>query len=375
MCEVLKSNFEEIYPEIEDSIKRSSFIAIDLEFTGLHFEDGCNNNMFDDGAERYSKLKKNCQNFTISQIGLAVFRHDTTNSCYTANVFNVFVFPQSCASLDERFSCQASSLKFLCQYEFDFNKFIYDGVPFLTHEQEEKLRALGNPEELLSTIGGNFFRPIFTSVSVWLRQAAVDDEMVIDANRGVDILILQAKLCTMFKEIWTRSTSKNEVIVMKVSVEKRKVLENTSPAWKSRIIDSLVGFSKVFRLICDSKKPVVGHNMLMDLLLMYDKFHNKLPSSWTDFKNELHRIIPNIYDTKHLASKCRKILKGYNLATQTNITDLYELLQSEKGQLAAFNPPTISLDPKSKHYGEEKHYHEAGYDAYICGYGMVPGFA
>ncbi|XP_071944253.1 poly(A)-specific ribonuclease PNLDC1-like [Antedon mediterranea] len=369
MCEVLKSNFDEIYPEIEDAIKESSFIAIDLEFTGLHIQDSCNNMMFDGGAERYLKLKKNCQSFTISQIGLAAFTHNPTNNCYTAHVFNVYVFPQSCTTIDERFSCQASSLKFLCQYEFDFNKFIYEGVPFLTHEQEERLSTLSNQDEVISDLNESYFAPIFTKISDWLRQADNEDEMTIPTNRGVSVLMLQAKICFMFKEVWTKLSSKNEVVVIKVSREKREEFEAESPSWNERIIESLVGFSKVFRLITDSKKPVIGHNMLMDLLLMYDKFHNKLPKSWSDFKIELHRILPNIYDTKHLASKCKKLLEDHNLVHQTNIQDLFQILQSEKARFAAFNSPTIGLDSRAHRYDEKEYNHEAGYDAYICGYG------
>jgi CAF1 family ribonuclease len=43
-------------------------------------------------------------------------------------------------SNDARFVCQASSLEFLTKHRFNFNKFIYEGVPFLSREQEERAR-------------------------------------------------------------------------------------------------------------------------------------------------------------------------------------------------------------------------------------------
>lgn len=35
MTEVVKSNFQDLYPKIEGSLKKAAFIAIDSEFSGL----------------------------------------------------------------------------------------------------------------------------------------------------------------------------------------------------------------------------------------------------------------------------------------------------------------------------------------------------
>jgi poly(A)-specific ribonuclease len=44
-----------------------------------------------------------------------------------------------------------------------------------------------------------------------------------------------------------------------------------------------VGFSKVIEEIIRSKKPLVGHNMFLDILFVYHQFIDDLPSSLNEF--------------------------------------------------------------------------------------------
>lgn len=49
------------------------------------------------------------------------------------------------------------------------------------------------------------------------------------------------------------------------------------------MLDSLLGFSRLFKLLVELKKPIVGHNLLLDLMLMYKQFHEQLPSKLSPF--------------------------------------------------------------------------------------------
>lgn len=42
--------------------------------------------------------------------------------------------------------------------------------------------------------------------------------------------------------------------------------------------DPYLGFTKIFRLLIQYKKPLVIHNGIMDLMYMYEKFYEPLPS-------------------------------------------------------------------------------------------------
>ena len=56
------------------------------------------------------------------QIGITAFQFDQQNYKYVGNRYKFYVYPRSFASLDTKFMCQASSLEFLCQHRFDFNR-------------------------------------------------------------------------------------------------------------------------------------------------------------------------------------------------------------------------------------------------------------
>lgn len=49
------------------------------------------------------------------------------------------------------------------------------------------------------------------------------------------------------------------------------------------VLGSLLGFSRLFKLLVELKKPIVGHNILLDLMLMYNQFHEQLPSKLSPF--------------------------------------------------------------------------------------------
>lgn len=54
--------------------------------------------------------------------------------------------------------------------------------------------------------------------------------------------------------------------------------EEEKQALDRALLDSYIGFSKVFKYLVDLKKPIVGHNILLDLMYMYKLFYKPLPS-------------------------------------------------------------------------------------------------
>ena len=89
---------------------------------------------------RYRKLSQPAVHSIISQLGLSIFQHQAASNTFEARTYNIYISPRSLASVDETFVCSASSLEFLMRYKFDFNKFLYQGVPYLNTEREDQLR-------------------------------------------------------------------------------------------------------------------------------------------------------------------------------------------------------------------------------------------
>ena len=88
---------------------------------------------------RYQKLRKTGQSFMITQFGLSSV-HVRNPEKLEIKTWNFYLFPRPCGGFDERFMCQASSILFLSDHGFDFNKFIADGVSFVKQSRRGKLQ-------------------------------------------------------------------------------------------------------------------------------------------------------------------------------------------------------------------------------------------
>lgn len=91
-----------------------------------------------------------------------------------------------------------------------------------------------------------------------------------------DYIILFTNLCACIFAIKIR--------VQKISQEQRKAHEGSKDENKSLeadLMDSLLGFSRLFKLLVELQKPIVGHNLLLDLMIMYNQFHEQLPSKFS----------------------------------------------------------------------------------------------
>ena len=132
--EVTKSNFAEKLAIIEKAIEEADFLAIDGEFTGL--SSGGNeskNSTLDTAADRYAKNAQNVNKFLLVQFGICTFHYDAKKKVFTNRAFNFYVWPRPYMRIapDVRFMCQTSSIDFLIQQNFDFNKLFKVCLHFL----------------------------------------------------------------------------------------------------------------------------------------------------------------------------------------------------------------------------------------------------
>ncbi|XP_031560236.1 poly(A)-specific ribonuclease PNLDC1-like [Actinia tenebrosa] len=381
MCEILRENFDERFPEIKDVIERSSFVAIDTEFTGLSTNDSSCPSLFDEAKTRYKKLKKSISQFVICQFGLCAFVEipDQPNR-YQAYAFNFYLFQPSFGPVDCRFLCQASSLHFLSKHNFDFNKFIHHGVPYLNKDQEEEIRKQHKEQSLYSGTQSLELRGLDDQISSsisrtesWLEHAHEGDKITLDSENytGQYLLFTELKNQLNPELVKCEVTNNLKIVVTRQKSSSKKKIKEQQTKEEEKILLSVIGFSRIIKLLIKLKKPLVGHNLLTDLLLLYDKFIKPLPEKYADFKANLHKAFPFVYDTKHLAFKIRKHQKLNNNCTfldNTNLEDLHAALSSDEAKFFVLYNPGIDLADISQKYGEEQRPHEAGYDAYLSGF-------
>lgn len=139
---------------------------------------------------------------------------------------------------------------------------------------------------------------------------------------------------------------------------------------QEKILNALLGFSKVFQVLTSCKKPIVGHNVLTDLLLAYENFYEHLPESFKDFKLKLHKIFPVVYDTKLVAFEISRnpVFSHCNFFDDTNLENLHNSLSSSDAQYFALFAPSVVFSEKCYRYLDEKMPHEAGYDSFLSGF-------
>ncbi|XP_070580001.1 poly(A)-specific ribonuclease PARN-like [Ptychodera flava] len=387
--DVTRSNFKECLQMVTSLIKESSFLAIDGEFTGLNT--AINLHAFDTPQERYGKLLKGSLDFLLIQFGLCVFTYESEKSRYIAHPFNFYIFPTPLNrhAPDKRFLCQSSSLDFLISHGFDFNKLFKEGIPYLAPHDEQNMRELLHQKHSMADDDSNTHLASPSIISPTPRPTMIaipeDQKNFIDniSQKIEDFLkdnereTLQLEPCNAFlrKLIYqtvkskfptgifvdTRTGEKKEryMVITKVSEDDVKKKEEERKQADFDELDEAVGFAKIIRLISESGKLVVGHNMLLDILHIIHQFSHPLPEDLDDFKSMVRCVFPKLLDTKLMASS----QPFKELICHTALGDLHKTLEGKP-----FSKPNIEMSSKCQNYNSGKEQlHEAGYDALITG--------
>lgn len=372
MNDVTDKSFWNVYPKLETAINNASFIAIDAEFTGIHSGESVKFSLFDLLSHRYSILRDNIQPFKIVQFGIAVFQRNLDENTYTAECFNFYLFPKPVPFKNRQLSWQVTALEFLYKHNFEFNKFINEGISFLDEIDEQLLRDYVNQDNLINKLEQLSYeeeddiKHCRSKISGWIKKGPKEPSFKLDTSSPILQYLIQKELRTKFKNIWTTPGFKS-VDVIQVTNDMRKLLESEeNNRLENALIDSYVGFSAVFRLLSSSNKPIIGHNILLDLMFMHQQFYRPLPDQYKEFKSNIHRLFPQIYDTKFLSFELKKLFGRDEVNWRINsLSALYEYFTSTKGACLAFNSPKVTLNGESV---DEKNYHNAVWDAYFAGH-------
>jgi poly(A)-specific ribonuclease len=420
--DVTIENFNRSVELLEDLIPSCEFIAFDEEMTGISIK-GVTSRMDDAIADRYKTMCEVAQTYHIIQIGLCLF-HKINNSIdpnisptYIARPFNFYLFPA-----DGDIWMDADSIHFNKKNNMDFNKWIYQGIPYKTLEDsvelEKKILHLDddhkrlNMSEVTREADIQFLNQVFETIDKWYnlqKSIPYSDAETLDRldtlspqeiQSIIDSRTLLLPDCNSFLRLAIRTHITTTLVdsgdliidarhldgddsnkwnvklyilclspVMQTFVNQKKMQQKKEKYLKK------VGFQRVWQLLLDSKRPMVGHNCFCDLLFLYTHFQAaKLPDTINEFKMTFSKLFPTIFDTKFMVNQSQFMFAPPNNPRfkETHLAALYETLKGETTTMSSSSSPMIAFAAEFQKYANlsssDDKSHEAAFDAYMTGF-------
>ena len=323
-------------------------------------------------------MKTVATKYQLIQLGLCFFIVDNAKNKsssftkqYSAHPFNIYLFPKK-DSDTSNIVFDMGTMDFHKNQKFDFNKWIYESIPYNCSKTEQKTNKKPKPPEngtddlKLSKQDTLKIEKIFKDIKNWIKSGA-KTEYHLDGLNSYLRKYMYHKLGNFFPSITytTKDLGKFEKrFILKVNNFEASLKDVKShDELKESILKS--GAQKIFKLLTDLKVPIVGHNPALDLMFMYSHLYGDVPDNFSEFKSDIHNLFPVVYDTMIIFSdkEIKKLLLDKKSST-------LESIYSSLSKIPEMANVDIHIE-SSYNYSHSVHYHEAGYDAYIAGYCFV----
>ena len=203
------------------------------------------------------------------------------------------------------------------------------------------------------------------------------DEKQLQTETQVVTFVMQLEIRKKFENLWTYCNTDGAIVVKIVQKsEKKQLEENSCKELNNALIVKMKGFSKIIEHISESEKPIVGHNCLLDLIKLYNQFINPVPVKYQDFKSEIHKLFPSVYDTKNICYNVQKKISKVHpdlehVFSSSNLNDLHDTLVARDDKYNLMWSPNIVHAEGCSDYQTNSSPHEAGYDAYLAGFCFI----
>ena len=160
--------------------------------------------------------------------------------------------------------------------------------------------------------------------------------------------VLHIEIRNKFPSVWTYEKEDGTFWVKIVSKEDRKNLKlGESNKLEEDLVNNLLGFSKLLHYISKSKKTLIGHNCFLDLIKIYNQFLHPIPEKYEEFKRDLNKLFPVIFDTKNICFKTQKKISKIHpelehVFASSNLNELHQVLGLQICNFITFNISVFS---------------------------------
>ncbi|KAJ5650371.1 CAF1 family ribonuclease [Penicillium longicatenatum] len=144
--EVTAGNFTALLPWMLYQISCSSFVAIDLEFSGIAINPSSQAQKDQSLQERYKEVKAAAEKYQILQIGLTICQENRANGTYKITPYNINLSPFVDRALDinRDWTFMSWSMEFLMNHHFSMEILCKYGVRYLSRDEEAQCLTIAS---------------------------------------------------------------------------------------------------------------------------------------------------------------------------------------------------------------------------------------
>ncbi|KAL2851591.1 ribonuclease H-like domain-containing protein [Aspergillus pseudoustus] len=141
-------------PKMLEDLASSTFVAIDLEFSGIVNGTQGRTGPPQSLQQRYKEVKEGADKYQVLQVGLTFCHEDTEKARYTLRPYNLYLSPiiDRRLEVERNWSFQSSAIEFLLENKFNMDSLYRSGVPYISREEEEKAVAKAVERQNQTTI-------------------------------------------------------------------------------------------------------------------------------------------------------------------------------------------------------------------------------
>lgn len=393
--EITKDNFN---PEIfKSALEGAEFVTFDCEFSGLTLDPKDKRHAYDSTETIYQKMKEICSNYFAFQIGLCVFKWNKEIKKYQCCPFNFYVYPSSKLQ-DHVLNFQASTFEFLTEHKMNWTTVFKNGIHYWQRTKREELIHLTekyirkdsrNNRNYVKQLGSKSQKDLDESLQLVheFLNTPVEEKthFALPANKN--------RVCwtAIINELKRLERERTDIRVKNIEKESKAIITKFPPSKKDiekaekaqeeevkqtaeqlaqleiseedkveneikEMINQQYGFTAIIDQLIESKVPIVGHNMIYDVMFLYNQFVDAFPHKYADFAKSWGKLFTT-YDTKLMCC----------YSTFVNKTWLKEAYDQCLNNPSLMDNIHFEYHPDFMMYDEEVQEHEAAYDAYMTG--------
>ncbi|GFE54983.1 CAF1 family ribonuclease [Babesia ovis] len=323
--------------DARQAIREADFVALDVEYTGLHLKD-----------DRYIGLDKcyeahvsGAKQFIPCQVGLTAAKYLGGNR-WRITPMSVYTIPSS----NKFFKVSTTTLQFLKDNNFDFHSWIHHGVQHLTpSEEKEKKHSIEQRkkelEQMLEHSGSQreqqavefdlsslspedrqMAEGIIQRIKEWISGDS-NDPLEIEMESAFQRLLMHTIIGQQFPQVYSHSARRGEERVICVYKSQKELYHQQKLALESELqrIDDEVGVRQLFDEIVRHGKILVGHNCFYDILHVYQTYYGDLPESVDEFRKVWTDKFRNTLDTKYIGEFHEVVSAPQHAATLRGLFD------------------------------------------------------